>query len=141
MDSTFMDVAMLRRRPEQSGKDFGGAHQPLTMQVMMSFSLRHRRSPATRLPESRARLGTKPLQGPPRGLAPRSLHHTSMSRVSASYKKQDGILSVSKDNRTVLWTPAQPPGAPPTLTIAVSDIASAFAFLSLFLPATEMQRG
>lgn len=47
-----------------------------------------------------------------------------MSRVSASYKKQDGILSVSKDNRTVLWTPAQPPGAPPTLTIAVSDIAN-----------------
>lgn len=57
-----------------------------------------------------------------------------MSRVSASYKKQDGILSVSKDNRTVLWTPAQPPGAPPTLTIAVSDIASACSlYLALFI--------
>ncbi|KAB2575378.1 putative RNA polymerase II transcription factor B subunit 1 [Lasiodiplodia theobromae] len=47
-----------------------------------------------------------------------------MSRVSASYKKQDGVLSVSKDNRTVLWTPAAPPGAPPSLTIAVSDITN-----------------
>ncbi|KAL0256432.1 RNA polymerase II transcription factor B subunit 1 [Diplodia seriata] len=47
-----------------------------------------------------------------------------MSRVSASYKKQDGVLSVSKDSRTVLWTPAAPPGAPPSLTIAVSDITN-----------------
>ncbi|GME43953.1 RNA polymerase ii transcription factor [Neofusicoccum parvum] len=47
-----------------------------------------------------------------------------MSRVSASYKKQDGLLSVSKDSRTVLWTPAQPPQAPPSLTIAVSDVAN-----------------
>ncbi|KAK8253252.1 hypothetical protein HDK77DRAFT_174817 [Phyllosticta capitalensis] len=47
-----------------------------------------------------------------------------MSRVSASYKKQDGVLSISKDNRTVLWAPSAPPNAPPTVTVAVADISN-----------------
>ncbi|KAF2089486.1 hypothetical protein K490DRAFT_36686 [Saccharata proteae CBS 121410] len=47
-----------------------------------------------------------------------------MSRVFASYKKQDGILSVSDDNRLVLWAPVAPPNAPPTVKIAVADITN-----------------
>ncbi|KAF2147277.1 uncharacterized protein K452DRAFT_293728 [Aplosporella prunicola CBS 121167] len=47
-----------------------------------------------------------------------------MSRVSASYKKQDGLLSINSDRLTVHWAPAAPPGTPPTLTIAVSDITN-----------------
>lgn len=41
---------------------------------------------------------------------------------SASYKKKDGALLVLKDS--VTWTPAAPPGAPPSLTIPTSTITS-----------------
>ncbi|RPB17374.1 hypothetical protein P167DRAFT_499111, partial [Morchella conica CCBAS932] len=41
---------------------------------------------------------------------------------SASYKKKDGALLVLKDS--VTWTPAAPPGAPPSLTIPTSTITN-----------------
>ncbi|KAK3077555.1 hypothetical protein LTS18_009921, partial [Coniosporium uncinatum] len=44
------------------------------------------------------------------------------TRASTTYKKKDGFLVVSKDKRTVVWTPATPPGAPPFLTIPVANI-------------------
>jgi transcription initiation factor TFIIH subunit 1 len=43
---------------------------------------------------------------------------------SAAYKKKDGTLTVSKDQNTILWTPVAPRGAPPGITIAVSEITS-----------------
>jgi transcription initiation factor TFIIH subunit 1 len=43
---------------------------------------------------------------------------------SAAYKKKDGTLTVSKDQKTILWTPVAPRGAPPGVTIAISEITS-----------------
>src|SRR5690348_11995427 len=43
--------------------------------------------------------------------------------ASTSYKKQDGLLALSKDKASVSWTPAQP-GASPTLTLSVSKITN-----------------
>ena len=48
--------------------------------------------------------------GPPRG--------------AAAYKKQDGVLAISKDRQAVSWTPNAPPEASPTLVIAVSTITN-----------------
>lgn len=45
-------------------------------------------------------------------------------KASTSYKKQNGILSLSKDGYTIAWTPDSPPGAGPYLTIAIPDIVS-----------------
>ena len=42
---------------------------------------------------------------------------------SASYKKKDGSLALSKDLQSVSWTPAAP-GSLATLKIAVSTITS-----------------
>jgi transcription initiation factor TFIIH subunit 1 len=43
---------------------------------------------------------------------------------SAAYKKKDGTLTVSKDQKTILWIPIAPYGAPPGITIAISEITS-----------------
>ena len=45
-------------------------------------------------------------------------------RGSATYKKQDGTLSLSKDHATLQWTPVTPPGAKPLLEIPVSAITN-----------------
>ena len=45
-------------------------------------------------------------------------------RGSATYKKQDGTLAVSRDGQSVSWTPVTPPGTKPSLTMAVSTITS-----------------
>ncbi|OAP55731.1 hypothetical protein AYL99_09883 [Fonsecaea erecta] len=42
----------------------------------------------------------------------------------ASYKKQPGILSISKDRKSVSWTPAQPPDAAPTLVLSAANITN-----------------
>ncbi|KIW88022.1 uncharacterized protein Z519_11132 [Cladophialophora bantiana CBS 173.52] len=42
----------------------------------------------------------------------------------ASYKKQPGILSISKDRKSVSWTPAQPPDAAPTLVLSAASITN-----------------
>jgi transcription initiation factor TFIIH subunit 1 len=44
----------------------------------------------------------------------------------AAYKKKDGTLTVSKDQKAILWTPMVPRAAPPGVTIAISDITSMF---------------
>jgi hypothetical protein len=50
----------------------------------------------------------------------------SMATVkgSAAYKKKDGTLTVSKDQKTIQWTPIAPRGAPPGITITISEITS-----------------
>lgn len=48
----------------------------------------------------------------------------SPTRASAKYSKKDGHLSISDDTRHVFWTPIEPPGASPSVTIAVAEITN-----------------
>jgi len=43
---------------------------------------------------------------------------------SASYKKQNGVLAISKDRKSVSWSPAQPPDASPILVITAGNITN-----------------
>ncbi|RMZ77849.1 hypothetical protein DV737_g4153, partial [Chaetothyriales sp. CBS 132003] len=45
-------------------------------------------------------------------------------RASASYKKQNGFLSISKDRGSVSWTPAASLDSVPTLIISVANITN-----------------
>jgi transcription initiation factor TFIIH subunit 1 len=42
----------------------------------------------------------------------------------SSYKKQDGVLAISKNRQAVSWTPDKPPDATPVLVITVSTITN-----------------
>ena len=44
------------------------------------------------------------------------------SRAAASYKKQNGIVAISKDRRSLSWSPAQPPDASPSLVVSVANV-------------------
>ena len=46
------------------------------------------------------------------------------TRATVTYKKKDGILSISDDSKYVFWTPATPAGASPTVTVPVKDITN-----------------
>ncbi len=46
------------------------------------------------------------------------------SRGAAVYKKQGGVLAISKDRQAVSWTPNNPPDAAPSLVITVSTITN-----------------
>lgn len=48
----------------------------------------------------------------------------SPPRGSATYKKRDGTLSLSKDSKILFWTPVSPPGSRPALEIPVSTITN-----------------
>ncbi|KAK4948616.1 RNA polymerase II transcription factor B subunit 1 [Elasticomyces elasticus] len=41
-----------------------------------------------------------------------------------SYKKQAGTLAISKDRKSVSWTPAQPPDAAPNLVLSAANITN-----------------
>ncbi|MBE3045233.1 hypothetical protein IMZ48_22310 [Candidatus Bathyarchaeota archaeon] len=41
----------------------------------------------------------------------------------AAFKKKDGVLALSPDQRSILWTPA-PGNGPPTITLPVENISS-----------------
>lgn len=45
-------------------------------------------------------------------------------RGDASYKKQPGVLAISKDRKSVSWSPAQPPDAAPTLVLSAANITN-----------------
>ena len=45
-------------------------------------------------------------------------------RGDASYKKQAGVLAISKDRKSVSWSPAQPPDAAPTLVISATNVTN-----------------
>jgi hypothetical protein len=53
-----------------------------------------------------------------------SIMSLSSIKASAVYKKQDGTISLSKDKRTIYWTPTAPAGGSPTLKISASDLSS-----------------
>ncbi|KEF57599.1 uncharacterized protein A1O9_05517 [Exophiala aquamarina CBS 119918] len=42
----------------------------------------------------------------------------------ASYKKQPGLLAISKDRKSVSWSPAQPPDASPSLVISAANVTN-----------------
>lgn len=42
----------------------------------------------------------------------------------ASYKKQSGLLAISKDRKSVSWTPAQPPDAAPAVVLTAASITN-----------------
>jgi len=44
------------------------------------------------------------------------------TKAATSYKKQDGSLTISEDNKYLFWTPSTPPGSSPSVTIPVSNI-------------------
>ncbi len=46
------------------------------------------------------------------------------SQAAASYKKQNGIVAISKDRRSLSWSPAQPPDASPSLIVPVANIGN-----------------
>ncbi|KAI9711133.1 MAG: hypothetical protein M1812_007237 [Candelaria pacifica] len=64
---------------------------------------------------------------------------------SATYKKKDGTLALSKDSNSVSWTPVAPPGAAPALVITVASITNLQALpptnpkamLKIFAPPPE----
>jgi transcription initiation factor TFIIH subunit 1 len=43
---------------------------------------------------------------------------------AAAYKKKDGILTVTTDRKTVIWTPNSAAAGLPTLSLSVSNITS-----------------
>ncbi|MCJ1274909.1 RNA polymerase II transcription factor B subunit 1 [Puttea exsequens] len=45
-------------------------------------------------------------------------------RGSAAYKKKDGTLALSKDSKSVSWTPVAPPGSKPAMNLPVSSITN-----------------
>ncbi len=49
-----------------------------------------------------------------------------MTDAAAQYKKQDGIVSVSADGKTVSWKPSSGVAAP--LSIAIAHIASTLLY-------------
>jgi len=50
----------------------------------------------------------------------------------AVYKKKDGTLSISKDEKSIQWLPLKADGGGATVTIAVADITSRFTRLLRF---------
>lgn len=58
--------------------------------------------------------------------------------VSASYKKQDGSLQITKDQKLVLWTPSVPAGSAATLKIVTLDMEGKHAS---FLPNSGFSTG
>ena len=59
---------------------------------------------------------------------------TALVKASTSYKKQNGVLALSKDGKSIAWTPYSPSGADPYLTIAITDIVSEFCYFPLRIP-------
>jgi transcription initiation factor TFIIH subunit 1 len=47
----------------------------------------------------------------------------AVPRGKAAYKKKDGIITVSDDLSTVLWSPLPGPG-PPVVSLAIANITS-----------------
>lgn len=52
-----------------------------------------------------------------------TLHVMAVPPGKAAYKKKDGILTLSGDQKTVTWTPL-PGNGPPVVSVAVANITS-----------------
>lgn len=54
------------------------------------------------------------------------------------YKKKDGTITVTDDQKLVTWTPAAAPGGPPVVSLAIANITS---MLLLPLPLPTLHDG
>ncbi|KAI0843754.1 hypothetical protein F5Y06DRAFT_10526 [Hypoxylon sp. FL0890] len=43
---------------------------------------------------------------------------------AAAYKKKDGILTLTPDQKNVIWTPNSAPGGPPSISLSISNITN-----------------
>lgn len=43
---------------------------------------------------------------------------------ATGYKKKDGILTLTPDQKTVIWTPNSAAAGPPALSLSISNITS-----------------
>ncbi|KAI1737205.1 hypothetical protein F4680DRAFT_460709 [Xylaria scruposa] len=43
---------------------------------------------------------------------------------ATAYKKKDGVLTLTPDQKTVIWTPNSAAGGPPTLSLSISNITN-----------------
>ncbi|KAK8086156.1 BSD domain-containing protein [Apiospora phragmitis] len=48
----------------------------------------------------------------------------AIPRGTAAYKKKDGILTVTDDQKTIIWTPQANPSGPPGITLAISNVTN-----------------
>ncbi|KAK8106838.1 BSD domain-containing protein [Apiospora kogelbergensis] len=48
----------------------------------------------------------------------------AIPRGTAAYKKKDGILTVTDDQKSIIWTPQANPGGPPGITLAISNVTN-----------------
>lgn len=48
----------------------------------------------------------------------------SIPKGTAAYKKKDGILTLTSDQKTVIWTPKSAPDGPPTVSLAITNITN-----------------
>ncbi|KAK7978542.1 hypothetical protein PG988_006032 [Apiospora saccharicola] len=48
----------------------------------------------------------------------------AIPRGTAAYKKKDGILTLTDDQKTIIWTPKANPGGPPGVTLAISNVTN-----------------
>lgn len=48
----------------------------------------------------------------------------ALPKGSAVYKKKEGTLTISDDQKSVIWTPAAAPGGPPVVSLAVANITN-----------------
>jgi hypothetical protein len=47
----------------------------------------------------------------------------SMPKGTAAYKKKDGILTVTGDHKSIIWTPS-PGTGPPVVSLSIANIMS-----------------
>lgn len=45
-------------------------------------------------------------------------------KATVSYKKKDGVLTISDDSKYLFWTPSAPPGSAPAVTVIIADITN-----------------
>ncbi|ORY64252.1 TFIIH p62 subunit domain-containing protein [Pseudomassariella vexata] len=45
-------------------------------------------------------------------------------RGTAAYKKKDGIITITDDKKTVIWTPQTAPGGPPAVSLEITNVTN-----------------
>lgn len=61
-----------------------------------------------------------------------SLWTMATVKGSAAYKKKDGTVTISKDQKSIIWTPVAPRGAPPGVILNIAEITSMYLLKRYF---------
>lgn len=67
------------------------------------------------------------------GVKPLSIWTMASVKGSAAYKKKDGTVTISKDQKSIIWTPVAPRGAPPGVILNIAEITS-MCLLKSYIP-------